>query len=78
MIPIALLAGALAAPARKGFLILPVMLVAWPALLIATDVDSGFDFFVSAGLLGAANTLFSYVFVRSAAGTVRAVSRFLA
>jgi hypothetical protein len=36
---------------------LPVTVVGWPALLILTGVDSGFEFAVAAGLLAAANVV---------------------
>ena len=77
MIPTVLLLGALAATLRRGFLVVPVVFVAWPSLLLATDVDSGLEFFVVAGLLGAANALVGYLVGRGVAITFRAASQLL-
>jgi hypothetical protein len=58
MIPVAILNGLLAglAAGRIGWLAVGVVAVAWPVLLIATDIDSGLAFFLSAGVLAAVNT----------------------
>jgi hypothetical protein len=53
VIPTLLLVGLLFG--RWWKIAVPVAVVGWPALLIATGVDSGFGFAVSAGLLAAAN-----------------------
>jgi len=56
----------------------PVAVVGWPALLILTHVDSGFEFAVAAGLLAAANVavgVLAYEAVRLIARRATAFAR---
>lgn len=59
MIPVAILIGLLAglAAGRFGWWAVGIVAVAWPVVLVATDVDSGLAFFVAAGALAAVNTI---------------------
>lgn len=59
MIPVAILIGLLAglAAGRLGWWAVGIVAVAWPVLLIATNVDSGLAFFVGAAALAAVNTI---------------------
>jgi hypothetical protein len=59
MIPVAILIGLLAglAAGRLGWWAVGIAAVAWPALLVATDIDSGLAFFVGAAALAAVNTI---------------------
>ena len=59
MIPIAILIGLLAgfAAGRLGWWAVVIVAMAWPVLLITSDVDSGLTFFVGAGALAAVNTI---------------------
>jgi hypothetical protein len=55
MIPTLLLVGVVLG--RWWRVVLPLAVVGWIVLLIATDVGSGFRFVVEAGLLAAANVI---------------------
>ena len=59
MIPVAILIGLLAglAAGRFGWWAVGIVAVAWPVLLVTTDVDSGFAFFVAAAAVAAVNTI---------------------
>jgi hypothetical protein len=59
MIPVAVLVGLVAglAAGRLGWWAVGIVAVAWPMLLVATDVDSGLAFFVGAAALAAVNTI---------------------
>ena len=58
MIPVAMLIGLLAgfSSRRHGWWAVGIVAVAWPTMLVATDVDSGFVFFLGAAALAAVNT----------------------
>lgn len=58
MIPIVILVGLIAGliAGRTGWWAVAVVAVAWPIVLIATDVGSGIGLFAGAGLLAAINT----------------------
>ena len=57
MIPVAILVGLLAglSAGRLGWWAIGIVAVAWPVLLVVTDVDSGSSFFVGAAALAAVN-----------------------
>jgi hypothetical protein len=55
VIPTLLLAGL--AFGRWWKIAIPVAVIGWPILLVATGVDSGWRFVVAAGLLAAANVI---------------------
>lgn len=55
MIPTVLLVGLLFG--RWWKITVPVAVLGWPILLIATGVDSGFQFAVGAGFIAAANVV---------------------
>jgi uncharacterized membrane-anchored protein len=59
MIPSAILIGLVAgfAAGRLGWWSVGIVAVAWPVLLVATDVASGLAFFVGAAALAAMNTI---------------------
>jgi hypothetical protein len=74
MIPTALLVGLLFG--RWWKITVPIAVVGWPALLILTGVDSGFEFAAAAGLLAAANVVVGVLANQAVRSMVRRAAAF--
>jgi len=76
VIPTLIMVGFIAGMVPKGWLAIPVAAIAWPVLLIATDVGSGLDLALGGGFLAAANTAVG-VAIGLGLGRIRARRRLL-